>query len=357
MRTAHVMSHLQAANPVDVAELEGWPTSPRGQEILRRVGSFPLRTERRRRHVARFVVPATSVAAVVAVATLLGPLAGTRGASPAAAEVLLAVARVAEKQPPTPVPADGYRYQKTKDAYRILYDACSIPMPGPPLTCPMPPPDDWEFSVVVPHTREVWIGSDGSGRALIRTGEPRFLGPEDRAEWVAAGRPELDQPGSSDQTFGPNELIYTDFSQYSTDPDELYDQIRSKAEGYGPSTDAEMFVLVGDMLRETGKENVAPPELRAALFRVAAMVSGVELVGEVTDPAGRKGVAVARTQDDFGYLERNELIFDPDTSELLAERQVLLERVSWIDAEPGTVIGYAAYHLKSGVVESTSERP
>jgi hypothetical protein len=50
------------------------------------------------------------------------------------------------------------------------------------------------------------------------------------------------------------------------------------------------------------------------------------------------------------------LVFDPETSELLAERQVLLERVNWIDAEPGTVIGYAVY-LNSGVVDATSDRP
>lgn len=143
-----------------------------------------------------------------------------------------------------------------------------------------------------------------------------------------------------------------DFSKYSTDPDELYEQIRKKAEGYGPSIDAEVLVLVGDLLRET----LAPPDLRAALFRVAARIPGVELIGEVTDPAGRKGTAVARTSDDVGFLERIELIFDPDTSELLAEREVLLERVHWADAEPDTVIGYGSY-LNSGVVDSTSERP
>lgn len=54
----------------------------------------------------------------------------------------------------------------------------------------------------------------------------------------------------------------------------------------------------------------------------------------MTDPAGRNGTAVARTSDDAGFLERSELVFDPDTSELLAEREVLLERVDWVDAEP-----------------------
>lgn len=359
MRTEDAMKRLETANPVDASDLENWPASDRGHEILRRVVSAPLhRTERRRPHrrgLPRLVFPAVAVIAAIVVAMLFVPIPGSRqGASAAAAEVLHAAARVAEKQPRTPVPANGYRYTKSKDAYRDYYDACSIPSKSDatPLSCPRPSPDDWAFSVLVPHIREIWIAPDGSGRLLVKSGEPRFLGPRDEATWEAAGRPELGRPGTSDESFGPGGLSYTDFSKYSTDPDELYDQIHKKAEAYGPSTDAEMLVLVGDLLRET----VAPPDLRAALFRVAARIPGVELVGEVTDPAGRNGTAVARTSDDAGFLERNELVFDPDTSELLAERQVLLEPVDWLDAEPGTVIGYAVY-LNSGVVDSTSERP
>lgn len=41
---------------------------------------------------------------------------------------------------------------------------------------------------------------------------------------------------------------------------------------------------------------------------------------------------------------------------MLAEREVLLERVGWLDADPPEVIGHAVY-LESGVVDSTKERP
>ena len=361
MRTQDVMRRLKAADPVDASNVENWPASDRGQEVLRRVVSASLHsTESRpdRGRSPRLVLLGFTVIATVVIAVLFAPLPGSRqGASAAAAEVLHAMARVAKRQPPTPAPAQGYRYTKVQDAYRVYYDACSIPTESDatPLTCPRPSPDDWAFSVLVSHIREAWIAPDGSGRLLVITGEPRFFGPEDKAEWKAAGRPQLDRPGRTDESFRPGALSYTDPSKYSTDPDELYDQIRQEAEGYGPSTDAEMFVLVGDLLRETARR-AAPPALRAALFKVAAKIPGVELVGEVTDPIGRKGTAVARTSDDAGFLERNELVFDPDTSALLAERQVLLERVDWLDAEPGTVIGYAVY-LGSGIVESTSERP
>lgn len=354
MRTEDVMKRLEAANPIDASDLANWPASDRGQEILRRVVSASLqRTERRRdrQRFPRLALTAVAVIAAVVIGLLVAPVPGTRrGASAAAAEVLHAAARVAEKQPQAPASAHGYRYSKSEGAARGHYDACSVP--SGPSVCPAPPPDDWAFSVIVHTTREIWIAPDGSGRLLVTTGEPRFFGPRDKATWEAAGRPPLDRPGTSDESFGPGGLSYMDFSKYSTDPDELYEQIRKKAEGYGPSIDAEVLVLVGDLLRET----LAPPDLRAALFRVAARIPGVELVGEVTDPAGRKGTAVARTSDDVGFLERIELIFDPDTSELLAEREVLLERVHWADAEPDTVIGYASY-LNSGVVDSTSERP
>jgi hypothetical protein len=60
----------------------------------------------------------------------------------------------------------------------------------------------------------------------------------------------------------------------------------------------------------------------------------------VTDRVGRRGVAVAFTE--IGV--RNELIFDPDTSEMLAERSVLLDpKAEEIRLPAGTVIGDSVY--------------
>lgn len=350
-----LQQQFSLANPVSKGDGEEALTPAQWQSMFDDIVSNEKAHQRkvvapRRRRGLRLAALVAAALAVAIVAPTLWTDSPT-GASPAAAEVLHAAARVVAKHPQTSMPAHGYHYTKSKNSWLVYYDVCSFPS-ATPLTCPAPPPDDWAFSVVVPNTREKWVAPDGSGRLLVESGEPRFPGPRDKATWEGAGSPTLDRSGRSDESFGPDGLSYTDFSEYSTDPDELYDQIRSKAEGHGHSTDAEMLVFVGDLLRET----VAPPDLRAALFKVAARIPGVELVGEVTDPAGRRGTAVARTSDDAGYLERHELIFDPDTSELLAEREVLLERVDWIDAEPGTVIVYQTY-LNSGVVETTSDRP
>ncbi len=340
--TLDVMELLRRSDPVDPSEIEGWATKEEGRRLLHRIvetGSA-VRPPARRRGLA--LVPAG--AAALALALLVGSmfLPGPGGeASAEAAEVLRSAAAVAGERPP--VSSEGqYRYTRSENAYR----ATSVAREG-------------VYTVLVSHQREMWVAPDGSGRLRERSEEPIFLGPRDREAWEASGSPKLWKPGTSSKTFGPGGLHYEDFSGLSTDPDELYEQIERRAvDGKtsgvpvpeGAPVAVNMFAIVGDLLRET----VAPPDLRAALYEVAARIPGVELVGRVTDPAGRTGMAVAMVSEADGL--RLELVFDPETTELLAERQVLLRRVDWVDAERGTVIGWVAY-LESGSVDSTSARP
>ena len=74
---------------------------------------------------------------------------------------------------------------------------------------------------------------------------------------------------------------------------------------------------------------------------------GVQLVGAVKDELGRRGTAVAYVSHGVS----DELIFDPRTSALLAERQVVTGDGSW--APVGTVLQSKSY-VSSGVVDSTS---
>lgn len=155
-------------------------------------------------------------------------------------------------------------------------------------------------------------------------------------------------PGAP-QRVGSGSLYYEDVDSLPTDVAALRDVIRARAEANGGgATNLEMFIIVGDLLRET----VAAPDVRAALYRVVAALDGVELIGPVTDRIGRAGTAVAMTGDGSGAgRERRTLIFDPETSMLLAEEQVLLDKVDWLDAEPPLVIGYNTY-LASEIVET-----
>ena len=100
-------------------------------------------------------------------------------------------------------------------------------------------------------------------------------------------------------------------------PDALLQVIEDRTIVGGPPGDAETFVLIGDLLRET----YASPALRAALYEVAAGLPGVELIGNVRDASGRPGVAVAYEHDGA----RNELIFDPETAAMLGESSVVTE--------------------------------
>lgn len=160
-----------------------------------------------------------------------------------------------------------------------------------------------------------------------------------------------------DDELEPNELLYKDYSDLSTDPDELFEQIERQAAETsdapvpeGSPVTQEMFVIVQDLLRET----VPPPELRAALYEVAARIPDVELLGDVIDPVGRAGVAVGVTWEKDSV--REQLVFDPETYEPLAVQVVLVDAVDWIDADPGTAIHWVAV-LEMGTVDSTSDRP
>jgi hypothetical protein len=92
-----------------------------------------------------------------------------------------------------------------------------------------------------------------------------------------------------------------------TEPAPLERRLRASINGAGNGDDSELFVIVGDLLRESP----APPALRKALWEVAAGIPGVRLVGPVTDSAGRPGVAVER---DF-----QRYVLDPDDGRLLEE--------------------------------------
>lgn len=131
------------------------------------------------------------------------------------------------------------------------------------------------------QTREIWIAKDGSGRIVEKAGEAAFASETERQEWEAAGRPNLGTDYTSDRNYpaGDTGLSYRDFTGVPTAPDKLYADIQAEAADTGVPVDVEMFVIVGDMLRET----FAPPVYRSALYRVAAKIPGVELLGDVTD--------------------------------------------------------------------------
>jgi hypothetical protein len=299
----------------------------------------PVRATRSRGRRVRVALGAAAVLAVMAL-VLPAVLPGGRPGGPSAALALEKASEVAAAQPRSASPSAGqYVYTKTQGIFLNMWADAG--------------PNHEGFSVLMPETREAWIGPDGSGRLLETTGTPSFPTPEDEAVWKAAGSPDLGGNQTHDDTFpagAPDEggLFYLDLSKLPTDPAQLRQLIEQRKVEGGPPGDAETFTIVGDMLRET----YAPPELRASLYQIVAHLSGVEYVGRVTDDAGRVGIAVAFPNEQGGV--QHELVFNPNTSELLAERSVLMEDSS--EGPAGTILSSATY-LASGVVNSTDRRP
>jgi hypothetical protein len=140
------------------------------------------------------------------------------------------------------------------------------------------------------YRRESWQSRDGVGILVdqgVKDGETIGLGP---AAFPA----------------GEKFLTWDELDALPTDPVVLDEQLRA---GIGETHDEDdaLFVMVGDLLRESP----ASPELRRALWEVAARIPGITLVGDVTDAAGRPGVAVARGIQQY--------VLDPDDGQLLEE--------------------------------------
>ncbi len=347
---ARVESEIARANPVPPASLPP-ADSPYARHVLREVLAAPAsahdRTQRGRRPLWLSNRRGTWLGVAAAAAVTIAAVAGSQllhGSSPgksaarnprAVTDVLTALAGVAAGQPAVRPPGPG-QYQYTESVSRGLAELAYGRRP---------------FWVSYLVSRQIWIGWNGSGRIAQTSSDPRFVTPRDRAAWVADGRPRL-SAGGWDQRFGPHGLTLGPVNEWKlpTDPAQLGALLRQRAIEGGPPGPREDFVQVGDLLRETG----APPALRAALFKVAASIPGVRVLGRVTDRLGRAGIVVAYTDrppagKDPGTYGLTELIFAPKTSALLDEQTVLVDTRT----HTRTVTSWTVY-IASGVVDSTT---
>ena len=108
---------------------------------------------------------------------------------------------------------------------------------------------------------------------------------------------------------GGTGLTWDQLYALPTDPAKLEPVLQSDIKGAGPNPTAELYTVVGDLLRESP----APPALRKALYEIAATIPGVKLVGDYKDALGRTGTAVER--------DGETLVIDPTDGQLLADIQ------------------------------------
>lgn len=98
-----------------------------------------------------------------------------------------------------------------------------------------------------------------------------------------------------------------------TDPNSLLNYLKAQKK----YTNDDPVTEIGDLLRE----NIIPPAVAAAFYRVAARLPGAILVPDATNAAGRHGIGVAWDSTlKGGDLYRAEWIFDKTTLQYIGER-------------------------------------
>jgi len=255
--------------------------------------------------------------ALVAVPALLPD--GEQGASTAAASVLGRAASITAVDPPTR-PGQYWRIVTTGIALTMATGAPGTADGGVSawLTA-----DDRTAYVAVDGTRPTWITD-------TRGGEPRQIaGPPGRpAPQVTTWTMEQAVDGTAGGWQAPTPAF---LAALPRDPAALRRVLYRDSRGHGRSVDGEVLVQVADVLRS----GLVPADLRASLFRVLATVPGVTVTAASVTVAGRAGVAIGRLETVDG--ERQELVVDPRTGEVIAERTIQVRGVDGIPA--GTVTG------------------
>jgi hypothetical protein len=304
-----------------------------------------LRPPRRRRPPRHAVlgVATAAVAAAAAIAVVSGLDEGHATPAPATArEALRRVAAVAEGRKGPGIPRDDQYFYVASEGTELSTAA------------PTSDPAD-AFSNLFTKRREIWLSVERSGLLREReVGRPRWLTPRDRQNWIAAGRPDVGDGGGSDAMqmpaihtyyLGEERFTTAQLRAYDATPDELYARLRANVGDRGQSREGEVFVEIADALRESPQT----PRLRAILYRALALVPGVQLLGQVHDRLGRGATGVAFTQPN-GL--RQELLFDPDTAEILNEREVVARRVQGLRAAVGTTVEDIVY-TRRAVTDAT----
>lgn len=303
-------------------------------------------------------------------------------AEPAAAEVLHETSEVAaasdSRTEAQPGP-DQFLYSKTKS---VGWDGW----------IPDPPPSHGRASnAMIERSSETWISPKGSFRTREVMGSVEFLASAEQQHWEQAGRPlprgafdpsdqdlidHIAEEGGKVLEMGrglldveyptPREgrrpsFGFFDVSGLPTEPAEFRRAVQSHR------IPALSLNVVSDKSKPLGREETiaaiwgflslptTTPALRATAFNALAELPGIELKRDATDLIGRNGSAIGYDEPVGGM--RIEYIFDPETSEILGRRNLLIDPEKFAPGKglpKGLTIDEIVY-LQSGVVDSTDE--
>ncbi|GAB1516236.1 CU044_5270 family protein [Actinophytocola sp. KF-1] len=287
----------------------------------------------RRRLAAAAAVVVLATAGVLAQTVLFAPAEATA----AAREALTSAADLAGRVEDPVLSPGQYRYVATHAWWMRTTGA-----------------EDESFSFLNENLVEVWIPADPSGEWLMRrreTGNRQWV-TGNEAEARAAGVVIDEAPWPEQRALGGaftrNAPVHGNWqfpkpeflAGLPTDPRQLYDRLRADSGG-----GAQALVYAADALR-TG---LMPAATRANLLRALAYLPGLDVTDDAADLDGRKGVALGISADG----ERQEIILDPGTGEVIGERKV--SDSMFADIPKGTVTGYSS--VTTAVVDHIGAKP
>jgi hypothetical protein len=231
----------------------------------------------------------------------------------------------------------------------------------------------WNAWLRISQVKSDWYHADGSGRERIVRTSSGFLTSRDRviarAHGMTLAQLMVGLPRVVDGAFAPRTLLtagvlpYWRMDGFPTQPAALTRALERLLIATAPNRAA------GPMMRQLQADPAqlfspisqflflpTSPRLRAALFRALAGLPGVKLLGRQRDRLGRSGIAVGVTEGGPARV-REELLFNPATSNVLQAQAVLLRAAPGAPAMPdGTVIEYTEF-LGRGVVSSITQLP
>lgn len=337
----------------------------------------------RRRRVQLFA-GAVAVAAIVAGTLVLS--SGPTAERASAAAILHEAAAAASAAPPSSVPGPGQYYFRAEE--RLDVQGWISPVPGLDAmtgTASTGAPMNYKnaYNAVVPTRVEWWTGDDGSGRHRETLGDLRFWSETEEARWKQAGSPlpppfnpefrrrypisyrhalEADSHVVDVKSKGYGQSFhFPETSNLPTDPKALRQAVEANAIEVGgfnlmyPKATHLTAAQTKEELINVLFEGAPAPPLQAAIFNALAELPGIEVV-PATDSLGRHGDAIKFAPKDG---TRWEYIFDPQTSDLLASRGVLVHPGAspvLEDLPAGTTVSERDY-LQTGVVDSIREKP
>jgi hypothetical protein len=235
-------------------------------------------------------------------------------------------------------------------------------------------PEGNALPALVPTTKEVWTAPDGTTRVRETLGQIEFLSSADQRRWEDAGSPppfEYDPDEHHVGRDGAGRLVkeypshdwrgrhafanVTKLSRLPTEPEALRLAIENRPAGSSPVAPSparsHRGAVTAERLMEILTEPITSGALRAAALSALAEIPGIRTERDVTDVAGRRGDALIWVRErGFG----RELIFDPDTSAVLAQAEAIFgpsatDEYGGVPA--GTPYRETAY-LHSGIVDS-----